>query len=280
MCALGNHLWQSTLFAAALIAVIVPVAIGVMRSQTLPPPPQYGYEVVSIRKSQSADGSSRIGPGPMGGVRAQNVTVLNLLVQAYDVRSYQFTGAPAWVQSDRFDINFTPDKPEAPITKETSNQQLDAQIGRNRQRLQAVLRDRFGLVLRAETKEMPIYALTIAKTGFKLTPNQDPQARTSIRTSPKEITATAAPLAFLCRNLAGVLGRFVRDETGLEGRFDLTLKWTANLTPQPPQSDQSVDEAGGSIFTALQEQLGLKLASKRGPVPVFAIEKIERPTEN
>src|SRR5262249_24468814 len=193
---------KAAITAAALIAVIVPVAIGVMRSQTLPPPPQYGYEVVSIRKSEASDTISRIGPGAQGGIRAQNVTVLLLLVQAYNVRTYQFTGLPGWAQDDRFDINFTPDKPESAVTKETSNQQLDAQVGRNRQRLQAVLRDRFWLVLRAETKEMPIYALTIANGGSKLIPNPDPQARASMKTSLKEITATAVPLSFLCNSLA------------------------------------------------------------------------------
>jgi uncharacterized protein (TIGR03435 family) len=269
------------LAAAGLAAVFTPLIIGVLRAQTLPPPPAYGYEVVSIKPSAPGETASRFGPGPQGGIRSQNTAVMMMLTFAYDVRDYQFVGVPGWVRSDRYDISFTPDKPEGAPGPGMSRQQLEGMFNRNRQRMQAVLRDRFNLVLRAETRELPIYALTVARNGPKLTPTTDPKAM-HLSMSRGKITAAAVDLKMLADSLAGLAGRFVANETGLSGSYDFTLEWTPDAPPQPKQPGDPVEanETGPSIFTALTEQLGLKLESKKGPVPVFVIEKITKPTEN
>jgi uncharacterized protein (TIGR03435 family) len=275
---------KSMLAAAAAMAVAIPVIIGVLRSQTLPPAPAYGYEAVSVKRSDPGQTNSRIGPGPQGGIRTQNSTTMTLLTFAYDVRDYQFVNAPAWVTSERFDVSFTPDKPESAPSPQMPRDQMEGVFRRHQQRMQAVLRDRFGLVLRAETREMPIYALSIAKNGHKLRPPKDPGAPPHMSTSPDEVNGTSVDLRFLTNSLASLLGRYVRDETGLTGSFDFNMKWTPDTSQRlgAPRSDEvNADEQGrGSIFVALQEQLGLKLEAKRGPVPVFVVEKIDRPTEN
>jgi uncharacterized protein (TIGR03435 family) len=275
---------KSMLVAAAAIVMTVPVVIGVLRSQTLPPAPAYGYEVASIKRSAPGETNSRIGPGPQGGLPAQNALTMALLTFAYDVRDYQFVNVPGWVTFERFDGSFTPDKAEAAPSPSMPRDQMEGMFRRQQQRMRAVLRDRFGLVLRAETREMPICALTVGKNGHKLLPPKDTNAPPHMSTSPDEVEGTNLDLRFLTNSLASLLGRYVRDETGLKGNFDFKMKWTPDTAQRlgAPRSDQiNADDPGnGSIFVALQEQLGLKLEAKRGPVPVYVVEKVERPTEN
>jgi uncharacterized protein (TIGR03435 family) len=272
---------RAALACAAIAAVATPVVIGVLRAQTLAPPPAYSYDAVSIKPSAPGETASRFGPGPQGGIRSQNTAVMMLLTFAYDVRDYQFIGVPGWVRSERYDINFTPDRPEGAPGPGMSRQQLEGMFKRNRQRMQAVLRDRFNLVLRAESHELPIYALSIARNGPKLTPAADPKAM-HLSMSRGKITATAVDLKMLADSLSGMVGRFVANQTGLDAPYDFTLEWTPDSPAQPKQPGEPVEvnEPGPSIFTALTEQLGLKLESKKGSVPVFVIEKITKPTEN
>jgi uncharacterized protein (TIGR03435 family) len=151
---------------------------------------------------------------------------------------------------------------------------LESQFNRQRQRLQAVLRDRFGLVLKAETREMPIYALTLAKSGSKLAPSK-PGERPHMSASRGQLSSASMPLIRLTDFLSNSLGRFVRDETGLAGDYTYEMKWAPDAALPNPD-----DMQGASIFTALQEQLGLKLEAKKGPVPVFVVEKIQKPEAN
>jgi uncharacterized protein (TIGR03435 family) len=273
---------KSMLAAVAVLAAAIPLAIGILQAQTLPPAPTYGYEVASVKKGDPNDQRSQIRPGPQGGLQTHNTPVMMLLTFAYDIRDYQFVNVPAWVTSERYDVSFTPDKPESAPSPTVPRDEMEKQFRRQQQRMQAVLRDRFGLVLRAETKEMPIYALTIGKNGHKLQPPKDPRALPRMSTSPNELTGTNIPVSFLVTSLSSLLGRYVHDETGLAGAYDFTMKWTPDPTSQrfALQKSEDADEGHGSIFVAMQEQLGLKLEAKKGPVPVYVIEKIERPAEN
>jgi bla regulator protein blaR1 len=254
-------------FAGNLI--VLSVAIGILHAQAPPPEPKYTYEVVSVRPSKPGEQGSRIMPGPQGGMRTQNTLLTQLISFAFKLGEYQLSGVPDWVQSQHFDVEFTPDKAEVMPGPGASQEQMEGFIGRNQQRMQAVLRDRFGLVLRAETKPQQMYALTIAKGGHKLVP-ADEQAGPRMRFGRGELTAEGAFINMLTFRLGEVLGRYVADETGLEGKFNMNMRWA---------QDDKGDE-GPSLFTALTEQLGLKLESKKGPVPVFIIEKIEKPVAN
>jgi uncharacterized protein (TIGR03435 family) len=261
------------LSAAAVIAVSIPFAIGVLRAQTLPPPPTHTYEVVTIRPADPAFQGTRIGPGPQGGLRVQNATVMELLTFAYGVRDYQFFGAPSWVKSTRIDLSFTPDKPEVEMGPNMPREQFEPMFNRQRERMQAVLRDRFALVLRAETRETDIYGLTLARGGHKLT--KSTTLAMNMRTNRDRMEGTAATIDMLTNSLSSLLGRPVINETGLaDVQYDFKVQWTPDSAPTEQDTNM------GSIFTAIQEQLGLKLDSKRGPAPMFVIEKIEKPTEN
>jgi uncharacterized protein (TIGR03435 family) len=269
---------KAMLAAAGFAALSVPVVIGILRAQTLPPAPEYTYEVVSIKPNRSGDGNSWMGPGAQGGMRGTNVTVMSMLTQAYDAREYQFVGAPGWVNTEHFDIHFTPDKPDVAPAPGIPRPQLEAWFNRSRHRLRAILRDRFGLVLRAETRDMPMYALTVDKKGHKLKPAANP-SQMNIMVNQRKISGSASHMKMLSDSLAQVVGRYVANETGLDDLYDFQVEWTPTRAV-PDESEAASPGGGASIFTALTEQLGLKLVAKRGPVPVFAVEKVEKPSEN
>lgn len=280
---------KAALALAAAVAISIPVAIGVLRAQTLPPPPEYTYEVVSIRPADPNERRSLFGPGPQGGMRAQNVAVVQILTFAYEVPASLLADVPNWAKTERFDVTFTPDREEN-FGPNTPRDQIAGVFSRQRQRMQAVLRDRFGLVLRAESREVPLYSLTIAKGGAKLTPAATDGAGRKMMMSPGRITAADADMKMLTSLLSNQLGRPVVDETGLEGKYDFVVEWTPDRPMAPPgpggpggpAEPPAAGDAGGggSIFTALAEQLGLKLDSGKGPASVLVVEKIEKPEAN
>jgi bla regulator protein BlaR1 len=271
------------LAAAGLAAVSIPFAIGIVRAQTLPPPPAYSYEVVSIHPSAPGQTRTGFGLGPGGGLRTINTSVINLLAFAYNVRDYQFVGAPGWASSEHFDVILTPDRPETAVGPDSSLKDAMASQSRNQQRLQAVLRDRFGLVVRTENRELPIYALVTAKGGPKLSIHPEGGSPAHfLGNGNGHIDANGAVMSMLTNHLSYDLGRPVIDETGLTGQYDFKLDWTPDLNPTISDAAEPSNTAatGPSIFTALTDQLGLRLQSTKGPVVVYVIEKIQPPSEN
>jgi bla regulator protein blaR1 len=270
---------KAVLAAATVAAMATPFLLGAIRAQTLPPAPAYGYDVVSIHRSDPAPTGAQLGPGPQGGWRSKNTPVIMLLTVAYDISDYQVLSAPAWVYSDCYDVMFTPDKAQAPPGRGAALKDQRAYRSRNQQRLQAVLRDRFGLVVRVETRELPIYVLRQAKSGSRLSLHAEGTPEL-IQVHAGSLVGGKVTIDILAKMLSGEFHRPVHDETGLTGEYDFKLDWT-------PDPDASADAAPaglssptiGSIFGAI-DQLGLRLESKRGPVQVYVVEKIERPTEN
>jgi uncharacterized protein (TIGR03435 family) len=144
-----------------------------------------------------------------------------------------------------------------------------------------VLAQRFSLHCHFETKELPVYKLVVARSGAKLTPTPaDAKNKGSVNTHGKRhrnlMEANGVAIDALVANLSQFLGRTVIDKTGLTGLFDFTLTYASDT--DAASADDSAN--GPSVFTALEEQLGLKLESAKGPVPVFIIDHIEKPTEN
>lgn len=195
---------------------------------------------------------------------------LALIAFAYHVEDYQILGASGWASSKGYDITFTPDKAETPLGEAPGVKSIEDFMGRNAERMQAVLRDRFSLVLRAETRELPIYTLTVAKSGHKLSPHNPARRGPSLSGDGHELTGTGVPVSMLAQSLSRMLNRPVRDEAHIDGDFDFKLDWAPDSEPA----------AGPSIFTALNDQLGLRLESTKGPVQVYVVEKVERPSEN
>ncbi|HKE27424.1 MAG TPA: TIGR03435 family protein [Bryobacteraceae bacterium] len=227
-------------------------------SQLVRAPAQTGpqFEVVSIKPSDPATAGNGIFNSP-GEFAAKRVTVQDLVAFAYDVRSLQLSGGPAWLDSDRFDIIATPG----------GSQQVRAMV-------EASLADRFKLSTHRETKTMPVYELVIAKSGAKLQKATDGETM-SIRGG---VFRNVGP-PLLAKYLSGQLDRMVVDKTGMQGTYDFTLKWTPDTAQTPALSSSTMGDAP-SIFTAVQEQLGLRLQPARGPVEVIVIDHVEKPLPN
>ena len=275
---------KAALALSALAAVSIPVAIGVLRAQAPPNPPEYTYGSVSVRPAGPSERQSLISPGPQGGMQGENVTAMTLLTFAFDVPASQLTGVPDWAQSERFDVTFTPDREETTMTPGMPPDELEALMGRQRQRMQAVLRDRFGLVMGSESRGQPIYTLTVAESGSILTANDDPKP--FMRLHPGRVTGKAATMKMMARFLSAQLGRPVVDETQLDGGFDFALEWTPSrplmgLNGAPVRAGSGQPPAAGddpALAADLTEQLGLRLESRSQPVSVVVIEKIEKPS--
>jgi uncharacterized protein (TIGR03435 family) len=197
--------------------------------------------------------------------------VLTLIAWAYSVQTYQIMGAPGWASRQGYDITFTPDQAEPPaaVPAGPKSNLSGPAMDRDLIRLQAVLRDRFGLILRSETRELPVYNLVQAKGGAKLTPHAPAAGENSnLRARGGQITGAGTTVERLAGVLSGLLERPVRDETHLSGQFDFKVT---------PDSEGPMAE---SLFTALPEQIGLRLESAKAPVQVYVIEKLNQPTEN
>jgi len=192
---------------------------------------------------------------------------------AYDVEDIQVSGGPAWFNSDRWDIIAT------------AGQEITE--AERRKMLQAVLNERFKMTIRHESKELPVYALVVARGGSKLTPGAaaNPE-RVELGVSGAgmhQMRGQSVPLSTIAKVLTGQAGRIVLDRTGIVGSFDYRLEWVPDPANMPMINGAKPDGSkldGASIFTAVQEQLGLKLESTKGPVEILVIERAEKATEN
>lgn len=293
------------LAAIGVMAAAAPVAFGLMHptesradspagttTATLP-----SFEVASIKPNKSAIRMTRFFFTP-DGLSATNVTLEALIQMSYRVQDFQISGGPKWANSEHYDIEAKVDSSAVEELKKLSFEQ-------RRLMVQSLLADRFKLALHSETKELPVYALVIGKSGLKLQeakpgdtyPNgiHGPDGHAGgaglMHMQRGQLTAQALPMEELTQLLSQQLGRTVLDKTGLTGKYDFTLKWTPEEIHAPmskgpegggqgPDSPSQPDSSGPSIFTAIQEQLGLKLESQKGPVEVLVIDRAETPSEN
>jgi uncharacterized protein (TIGR03435 family) len=262
-------------------------------------PPSPTFEVASLKPSKSDDLRRFIARQPGGRVTVTNMPLRELITFAYQLASFQLTGGPSWIASDRFDM----------IAKLEGNPEFPAP-GAGPDPIQLALRalmvDRFKLQVHRETREMDIYALVMVKPGvpgpalkpsttdcaarIKAGPRAgDPPPQMSpasglvpcnIMVGPGIIRFGGFPLSQLTTMLGGQAGRLVFDRTGLTGNWEFELHFAAEQRGQPP-AGVDVPAPGPdapSLFTALQEQLGLKLESTKGPVEVLVIDHVEQPT--
>jgi uncharacterized protein (TIGR03435 family) len=233
------------------------------------------FEVATIKPSPPDARGAGSGISPAGRFTAHNQSLRGLMLFAYGLHPRQIEGGPAWFDTDRFDIAAQSDTQGSP-----NKQQLTTM-------LQKLLADRFQLRLHREKKELSIYAITVAKSGSRLPPSAEdpggpPTASLDIR---GRFTASNMNLQEFTEGLQGqVLDRPVVNRTGLPGRFDFTLNWTPdefqfqsfNVKPSPPDNDATLPD----LFQALEDQLGLKLESTKGPVEVLVIDHVEKPAAN
>lgn len=255
--------------AVLLIAVIAPLrAVAVRQASAGSGGRRVAFEVASIKLNTSGSLNRGTRGSPDGSLQVTNMSVMDLIVFAYGVRESEVSGGPGWLRSSLYDIAAKPAQGATP-------QQIP-------QMVQSLLEERFQLRVRRENRDMPIYSLRVAKGGPRFVPANEGSCRTGPATSAREITRSCgynmlspatfdmvmAPIAKLADALSGLTGRRVVDETGLTDTYSLHLDFAP---------EQAEDASRPSVFTAVQEQLGLRLESSKGPVRVLVIEGAEKP---
>ena len=260
-----------------LVAPLLAALAGAQVIKSDGPKPE--FEVATVRPNVSDNTSASLGPRPGGRLIGTNQTVRSLIRNAFNLQPYQIVGGPGWIGSDRFDI-----------VAKAADADLDSKgmmpSGQFMLRLQSLLEDRFHMAAHWETREMPVYALVASggRRGPNLkthtgdcdsarlggtAPTVDCGTRTNMSPMSAKMTAVGISMPVFARNLSGAAGRSVIDKSGLAGTYDFELEFTP---------EQSPDTTGPSLFTAMEEQLGLKLESQRGPVEVLVIDRVETPT--
>jgi uncharacterized protein (TIGR03435 family) len=294
--------------AALGVSTAAPV-----RAQTQAPAADAGvvFEVASVKANKSGDNRIGIGFAPGGRFRATNVPLRELISAAYGtpqpLPAFQISGGPKWMESERFDI----------VAKAPGDPQPgpDGPPREMFTMLRNLLAERFQLAVHRESKEMPIYSLVVARSDGKLGPQLRPAATDcaalmaatrarggqpappapgeripcGMRMFPGNLSGGSTSMTQLSNVLARFVSRTVIDRTGLTGNYDLDLQWTPDQMPQglgrgdaPPGAPAlpPIDPNGPSVFTAVQEQLGLKLESTKAPIDVLIVDRAEHPTED
>jgi uncharacterized protein (TIGR03435 family) len=228
-------------------------------------PPQH-FEVAVIRPTlaEPSDGTSfNVFEG--GRLRITNEPVKLLIRAAFQIQNAQIAGGPAWLDTDRYDIEAKTGHPEKPGPDQMSPL------------LRSLLTDRFNLKSHREMRESTVYALVLEKNqkgGPKLKAKAEDE-RTAMNAhggnGKSQLVGTGVSMGALASYVGNRLGRIVVDKTGLSGSYDFTLEWAP---------DEAPDSSAPSLVTALREQLGLRLESQESPVEVLVIDSIERPSEN
>jgi len=257
------------------------------------------FDAASVKPNKSGDNSTSVGPRPGGRFIATNAPLALLITLAYQLQAFQVQGAPEWTRTDRFDIVAKLDGDPPPVQFGEPDQQMLA--------LRTLLADRFKLVSHWDTQDQPVYALVVARADGKLGPAIHPTASDCAAVRAARLVAAREgkventdpyacgwgnsgygrfrfggnSLSAFASALANQVGRVVIDRTGVTGNWDFELTFVPERIRQQALAGAAppdVDTNGPSIFTAIQEQLGLKLESAKAPVTVLVIDHVEQPS--
>lgn len=290
------------LLAAILLGTFWGVGSGVGQALVPAAASPAAFDVASVKPS-SPDSRGRSLMMSEGKFNTENQPLTGLIKFAYSLKSDdQLLGAPAWLGSRGFDIEARED---AAFVEEAKTLPPEQRIARIKLMVQALLMERFRLQVNRETRELPVYVLVVAKGGPKMTATPPPDlprasaappapgdppvrrrgsgVRSNGRGDLTGLSATMDVLTSVLSNQPETSGRLVLDKTGLTGNYDWTLKWTPEKSESMVSGGSGAapaEETGPSFFTAIQEQLGLKLESQKAPVPVVVISHIELPDAN
>ena len=262
--------------ASSAILVLTALIASPLHGQTQSDRRPLAFEVASVKPNTSGDVSVSMTPSP-GGITIRNYTLQFLLRAAYRIQDFQIVNGPEWLTTTRFDL----------IGKTvTASGQPEIRI-----MLQALLMSRFKLRVHTETRELPVYELKIARSDGTFGPRlHSPSRCQNGGPSPCDnkvlagsISGAGIGMQALAVNLSVFLGRTVIDRTSFTGTFDCDLTWTPEFLPQGLSSSDApsgppADPTRPPLPTALQDQLGLKLESTKGPVDVLVIDHVEHPT--
>jgi len=262
---------KRTLIGAVTVLLVVgEVAAAPRQKSTQPETPEFDVAAIRLHHPVPHERSHIYSSASDGNFKTVNVSLGALLQFAFGVPESRIVGDPGGLRSQMFDIEA---KADGSVNDRLNKLPSDQGKLVKQQMIQALLADRFKLVVHRETRELPIYALLVAKGGSKLQATKDNGLM--ISSGSRSLNAQGVTVAVIAQELAKDVGRVVVDKTGIEGRFDVDLKWTPDDGPVVGDAD-----AAPSIFTAVQEQLGLKLEAQKGPVDVIVIDHLEAPSEN
>jgi uncharacterized protein (TIGR03435 family) len=268
-------------------------------AQTPAPQPRLAFDVASIKVNNSVEGGGNTSGPSAGHYTAKNIPLNFVVLDAYQLMGYQLDGLPDWVANTRYDIAGT-----YPPGLKPTEADLRAMV-------RSLLEDRFHFRAHQESRELSVYALTIARKDGRLGPQMTPSSvdcaawlaagrpqiggggPSAIAPGGKRpeclmiagrrgvISAGTRPIKELTGALTAFAGRPVIDRTGLTGSFNMDMQWTPTAAdPAGVPSGASTSDVGVSLFVALQEQLGLKLEAARAPFDILVVDHIEHPTEN
>jgi uncharacterized protein (TIGR03435 family) len=265
------------LFYLPTLAIAFALATSIASSQSTAPQnptaaPTFDIAVIRPTASQPNDRTHIWSAPDDGHFKAQNVTLKQLIQFAFAIPDNRILSGPSWLNATRFDLEA---KADPAVNSQMSH--LTPEDGKRQKQamLQALLADRFQLTVHQETRELPIYDLVTVKGGPR-TFSQANGNTFDFGNGHMRIEGGDNTMTVLADQLSQIVGRVVVDKTGIQGRYLLNLKWTPDGTaPQPDNPD-----APPSIYTALQEQLGLKLEPQKGPVPVLSIDHADPPSDN
>lgn len=260
------------------IAVAIVAAIGTVRAQApAKDPGSLTFEVASVKPSRPGGSVGGIHPAH-GGERylASNAPLKMFITAAYRIKADQVVGGPGWIDSDLFDMEAKAEKPSRIEDLHTM--------------LKNLMAERFHLQFHYETKELPVYVLTVDKGGAKLTPHEaqsagdpsiDPSSEKPLH---RKLKMTSVTMDYFAYGLGTFMDRPVIDQTGIKGGYDFALAYTMDLPPGVSEgamvNGAPLDTSGPTIFEALRQQLGLRLESRKGPVQIIVIDQVEKPSEN
>ncbi len=275
--------------------LVVCLAAAVAAQQ---PTERVVFEAASIKPNDGSSPGQSIRIQPGGRFTVVNMPVRALITFAYQLQGYQLIGGPAWINSDRFDI-------VAKIDGDVAPPREPGQPDRAMLAMRTLLAERFKLVGHKETRDLDAYAMVLVKPGQRgpaLVPAaQDcsPDALAARRANPPapggppffcglqnrgpgNVVMSGMPISFYAGTLGNQTGRYTIDRTGLEGRFDFTLKFAPAPPPgqAPGATPNAVDPNAPDLFTAIREQLGIKLDSVKAPVDVFVVDGLDKPTND
>ncbi len=241
-------------------AIVLAVIAGSACAQNLNNAP--AFEVATIKPGVPDSPGKIIRPNRRN-FSTLNTTLMDLITYAYGLHPRQVTGGPGWIETDKYDLAGIPDQLGTPTPAEVKVM------------VQGLLAERFGLAFHRERKELNVFTLTLAKTGLKLTPSEG-SGNTSLlfRALGKLVSKNATMADFAGVMQANALDRPMLDRTGLSGKFDFTLEWL------PDETHPDENDLRPGLFTAIQDQLGLKLEAIRAMVDVFVIDHVGRPSDN
>jgi uncharacterized protein (TIGR03435 family) len=263
-----------------LLMIALLAAVGLGQSQDVDSSLRPAFEVASIKPDPLPEERIMIGHPPGGGLVARGIPTRFLIALAYDVKEFQILDGPSWISREQYSIDAKPgDNPKGPILSLwlTRRQREDDEW---RLRIQSLLADRFQLKIHKETREEQVYSLVVAKNGPKFKESRFSESDLKkgmlpgLKMLPYELIGTTVEIHLLADELSRRLSRNVTDRTGLNGEYNFDLRWV----PDVVDGDSVPD--GPSIFTAVQEQLGLKLESGKAPVDAIIIDHIEKPSPN